>query len=407
MHILFLTDNFPPETNAPASRTYEHARVWVAHGHEVTVITGAPNFPVGRVYDGYKNNWLSREKIDGINIIRIKTFITANEGFALRSLDFMSFMISGAIAGLFVKKPSVVVATSPQFFTAIAGWFVAFVRRRPFVFELRDIWPASLAAVGMKQKKLIISISEKIELFLYRQASLIVSVTHSFKEDLIGRNIDGSKIEVVLNGVDLGNFTVKNQDRSEWRNRFGLGEKFVIGYVGTHGMAHGLGSILECAKELRDEENIAFVFIGEGAEKAKLESDITKLELKNVFSFPGQPKAHMPNILSMLDVSLVSLRDTELFKQVIPSKIFESMGAGLPMIISVPEGEATRIVTGDGAGLTCPPENPMALARLVLKLYQEDEFRAQLGVKSFAASKNYDREVQAKNMMALLERFAN
>ena len=407
MRILFLTDNFPPETNAPASRTYEHASVWVALGHQVTVITCAPNFPSGKVFDGYKNNWFTREKINGIDVIRVKTYIAANTGFLKRTLDFMSFMLMGALAGLLVTRPTVVVATSPQFFTAIAGWFVALARRRPFVFELRDIWPASLSAVGLRQPKAVLYVLEKIELFLYRRAALIVSVTHSFKEDLVGRGIDGNKIKTVLNGIVLKNFSSVKSDAEMTRKRFGLEGKFVAGYIGTHGMAHSLSNILECAELLIDYHDISFVFIGEGAEKGKLKTEIARRKLVNVSSFPGQPKSAMPAIISMLDISLISLRDSKLFEQVIPSKIFESMGAGVPMLVSVPEGEATQLVVSAGAGISCEPDNPKALAESVLRLHKNKNLHSKISAASLAAGKKYDREALAKKMLSLLEEVSN
>jgi glycosyltransferase involved in cell wall biosynthesis len=407
MRILFLTDNFPPETNAPASRTYEHASVWVELGHQVTVITCAPNFPTGKVFDGYKNNWFTRENINGIDVIRVKTYITANAGFIKRTLDYMSFMLMGALAGSLVKRPTVVVATSPQFFTAIAGWFVAFARRRPFVFELRDIWPASISAVGLKQPKVVLYTLEKIELFLYRRASLIVSVTHSFKQDLISRGIDGNKIKTVLNGIILKNFSSAKSDAVMARKRFGVEEKFVVGYIGTHGMAHSLGNILECAELLRDYNDITFVFIGEGAEKERLETEIARRKLTNVISSRGQPKSDMPAIFSMLDISLVSLRDTKLFEQVIPSKIFESMGVGVPIVISVPQGEATKLVVDAGAGFSCEPDNPEALANSILKLYKNKKLHSAVSAASLAAGKKYDRETLAKEMLGLLEKVSN
>ena len=407
MRILFLTDNFFPETNAPASRTHEHARVWVEMGHEVTVITCAPNFPNGKIFDGYKNSWFTHEIVDGIQVIRVKTYIAANVGFVKRTLDFMSFMFMSALVGFFVKRPAVVVATSPQFFTAIAGWLVALARLRPFVFELRDIWPASLSAVGMKQAKVVLFLLEKVELFLYRRASLIVSVTHSFKEDLVSRGVDGNKIRTITNGIILKSFSSAKSDAEMARKRFGLEERFVVGYIGTHGLAHSLGNILECAELLRDYRDIAFVFIGEGAEKEELESQIKIRKLSNVASFPGQPKSDIPPIISMLDISLVSLRDSKLFEQVIPSKIFESMGAGVPMIVSVPKGEATQLVVGDGAGLSCQPDNPKALANAVLKLYKDKKLYSELSAASLAAGKKYDREALAKKMLGLLEEVSN
>ena len=147
MKILFLTENFPPETNAAANRVYERATFWAAWGHDVTVITSAPNFPKGVLHDGYENKWYQTETLGGIKVVRVKTYITANAGILLRTLDFLSFMVTGFFASLAQKRPDIVVATSPQFFTAIAGWLVGVFRRRPFVLELGDIWPASIVAV--------------------------------------------------------------------------------------------------------------------------------------------------------------------------------------------------------------------------------------------------------------------
>jgi colanic acid biosynthesis glycosyl transferase WcaI len=182
MKILFLTDNFPPERNAPASRTHEHAIRWVRAGHEVTVITTAPNFPEGELLNGYRNRWYSREQIDGIRVIRVKSYITANDGFLKRTLDYMSFMVTGAVAALFQSRPDVLVSTSPQFFCAVAGWFVSRVRRLPWVFELRDLWPSAIVAVGAMRKGWSIRMLERLELAMYRAADLIVAVTQGLKD---------------------------------------------------------------------------------------------------------------------------------------------------------------------------------------------------------------------------------
>ncbi len=269
MHILFLTDNFPPEGNAPATRTYEHAVRWVKEGHEVTVITCAPNFPEGKVFEGYKNSLYQKGNMDGIDVVRVKTYITANEGFVKRILDYMSFMVTGFFAGLLQKKPDVIVATSPQFFCACSGWALSAISRKPFVFELRDIWPASITAVGGMKDSKAIRLLEKIEMFLYRRADAIVSVTHAFKKELIERGVDGSKVEVVLNGVDLSKYEPQDKD-PELAKQYGLEGKFVAGYIGTHGMAHGLEYIVSVAERLQHDDKIRIVFAGGGAAKQKV-----------------------------------------------------------------------------------------------------------------------------------------
>jgi hypothetical protein len=169
MHILFLTDNFPPETNAPASRTYEHAMRWVRAGHKVTVVTGAPNFPSGKIHAGYSNALWRRETMDGIDVVRVWTYITANEGFLKRTLDYVSFMVAAILASPFLPRPDIIVGTSPQFFTPCAALVVSWWRRRPFVFELRDLWPDSIVAVGAMRETLAIRLLRKLEYFLYRR----------------------------------------------------------------------------------------------------------------------------------------------------------------------------------------------------------------------------------------------
>ncbi|MGA8768985.1 MAG: glycosyltransferase family 4 protein [Rhodomicrobium sp.] len=214
MHILFLTDNFPPEVNAPASRTFEHCREWVKAGHKVTVITGAPNFPAGKVFDGYANKWRTRETLQGIEVTRVWTYISANEGFLKRTLDYASFMISGALAALGVRDVDVIVATSPQLFTPCAAYVAGLLKRRPYVFELRDLWPESIRAVGAMKNAWILNALERLELFLYRRAAQVVSVTHAFKDNLIARGIEATKISIVTNGADLARFAPRPRDEA-------------------------------------------------------------------------------------------------------------------------------------------------------------------------------------------------
>ena len=399
MHILFLTDNFPPEGNAPSARTFEHAREWVKEGHKVTVITGAPNFPEGQLFKGYKNKWLLKEKMEGIVVWRVKTYITANEKFLKRSLDFVSFMFSSFLFGLFTRKVDVVIGTSPQFFTVISAWALAKLKRVPFVFELRDIWPASITAVGAMKHNWIIDLLEKIEMFLYQQADLIISVTHSFKIELIGRGILANKIKVVLNGVDLKKYKPINIKNEELYGKYKLKNKFVIGYIGTHGLAHSLESVLEAAEMLINKENIRILFAGGGADRSRLEQIVIKRGLTNVIMIPRQTKDKMPQLWSLCDISLVHLKDSPLFRTVIPSKIFESMAMGLPILISAPEGEATKIIKDNKAGIIVPPEDPKRLSERICELALDKDLVRTLSDQSIIASHEFNRTSLAIQML--------
>jgi glycosyltransferase involved in cell wall biosynthesis len=402
MNILFLTENFPPETNAAATRVYERACYWARWGHRVTVVTSAPNFPEGKLFAGYRNRWHQTETMDGLRVVRVKTFITANRGVALRTLDFLSFMASGVIAGLFERRPDVVVATSPQFFTAVGGWMLGAARRRPFVFELGDLWPASIAAVGAMDHNLFLRWMEKLELFLYRRSACVVALTEAFKANLVSRAIPAEKVAVVVNGVDTPRYAPRPRD-AELAERWQLAGKFVVGYVGTHGMAHGLGNVLDAAERLRGMDEIRFVLVGAGAEREALMAAAARRGIGNVVFIPPQPKEAMPRIWSLCDVALVHLRDSPVFAEVIPSKMFEAMGMGLPLILAVPPGEATAILKADGAGLCVPPEDPEALAGATLALMQDTGLRAALGRASLAAAPNHSRERQAERMIRVLE----
>lgn len=401
MRILFLSDNFPPEGNAPATRLYEHAIRWVRAGHEVTVVTCAPNFPEGTLFIGYRNAWRQVEMMDGIRVVRVKTYITANEGFFKRTLDYLSFMVMGFAMALFERRPDVVVATSPQFFCAIAGWAVAVAKRRPFVFELRDLWPASIMAVGAMKKTLLIRALEKLELFLYRRAKAIVPVTESFREDLLSRGIPSGKIHVVVNGVDLDRYAPRPRDQALSRE-FGLEGKFVAGYMGTHGMAHALPKVLEAAERLKYRQDIAFFFAGSGAERANVEKLVAERALTNVRLIPRQPKERMPALWSLCDVAIVPLRNAPVFATVIPSKIFEAMGMGVPILISLPEGEATGIVRETGAGVCVPPEDPAAMAAAIAALAGDPTRLAELRQHSHAAAAAFTRDTQAERMARVL-----
>jgi len=404
MHILFLTDNFPPEVNAPASRTFEHCREWVRAGRRVTVVTCAPNFPGGKVYEGYRNRLWQTEMMDGIRVVRVWSYITANEGFLKRILDYVSFMVAAVAASLFIRGVDVVVGTSPHFFTACGAYLVSRMKRIPFVFELRDIWPESIKAVGAMGDSPVIRFLEKVEMFLYGRAARIVSVTESFKRVLIRRGVDGGKIEVVTNGVDLAGFAPRKKDH-ELTARFGLSGKFVAGYVGTHGMAHALETILEAAGRMGQRvggDTYRFILLGNGARKQELVEAAGRMGLTNVIFIDSVPKSEVARYWSLLDVSIIHLKKTELFTTVIPSKLFECMGMGIPVLHGV-AGESAGIVEREGVGLVFEPENAGELCEKLEVLRQDKALYQKCHENCLVAARRYDRSALAGRMLKILE----
>lgn len=402
MKILFLTDNFPPEVNAPASRTYEHCRRWVELGDDVTVITCAPNFPQGKVYNGYKNRLWQTENVDGIRVIRVWSYIVANKGFLKRTLDYISFSVSSFIAGLFVKA-DVIIATSPQFFTALSGRTLHFWKRTPWIMEVRDLWPESIKTVGAMKDNMFIRYFEWEERRCYRSAKHIVVVTDSFKRKLQTRGVDASKISVVKNGVDRTLFTPAASKDPELMKALNLRGKSVVGYIGTHGMAHKLDFILDCADKLqKSNPEFHFIFIGNGAEKENLCKKKDELGLHNVTMLDSVPKVEVRRYISLLDVCLINLRKSELFTTVIPSKIFENAAMEVPILMGV-EGEAQELIEHYEAGICFEPENETDFIQKLREISKpEVQNRLKSGCRRLAL--DFDRNRLAKNMQEFIHK---
>jgi len=400
MKILFLTDNFPPEVNAPATRTYEHCKEWIKEkGVEVTVITCAPNSPHGMVYEGYKNRFYQKENIDGIEVIRVWSYITSNSGFLKRVLDYMSYAFMAFWIGLF-QKHDIIVATSPQFFTTWAGWGLSKVKRKPWVFELRDLWPETIKTVGVMKQGRVIETLEKIELALYRSSDKVIAVTDAFKSNLIKRGIDADNIEVVTNGSNIELFAPREKDE-KLLDSLGLKNKFIIGYIGTHGMCHGLDFIVNSLKYIEDD-TIHFLFIGDGAMKCQIVDISNSLALTNITFVDAISKEKVPQYLSICDVSLAPLKRDDNFKTVIPSKIFEASAMQKPTLLGV-EGQAQEIIETYGAGLCYEPENKKDFIEKLYRLKEDRDLYSscQDGCQKLAL--NFDRKGLAKKMLKILE----
>lgn len=400
MRILFLTDNYPPEVNAPASRTFDHVTEWHRCGHEITVITCAPNFPSGHVYSGYKNKLYHKEDIDGIKVVRVWSYIAENKGFFKRTLDYISFSITSFLAGLF-QKTDIIIATSPQFFTALSGRTLSFFKRKPWIMEVRDLWPESIKAVNALKDSFFIKYFEWEEKRCYKSARQIVVVTDSFKTALIDKGVNANKISVVKNGVNRELFKPIPKDM-ELISRLKLNGKKIIGYIGTHGMAHKLDFVLKCAKHMEGKNNYHFLLIGAGAEKRGLLSLKESLNLENVTMLDPVPKIEVNKYISILDAALINLKKSPLFRTVIPSKIFENAGMHIPILMGV-EGEAQAIVEQYGAGLCFEPENEEDFEEKLTRLLDDKELykRCQEGCEALAQA--FDRKNLARDMLKVVE----
>jgi glycosyltransferase involved in cell wall biosynthesis len=396
MEVLVLTDNFVPEQNASARRSYEHCRRWVKQGVNVTVVTTVPNFPLGKPQPPYRNRLYARETMDGIHVVRVWSFLAPNRGVILRALDFASFAVSGFLAGVF-QKPDIIVATSPQLLAAVAGHLLARVKRCPWVFEVRDLWPESITAVGAMKEGFIMRNLRRLEKMLYEGAERIVTVTEPMRMRLVERGVPAEKVGVVPNGADLERLIPRIRN-ARLAARLHLEGKFVVAYVGTLGLAQGLEVVIRAAA-LLGHSDIHFLFVGEGARRADLVEMAKSLGVANVSFVGAVPSDAAIDYLALADAIVVSLKKSTVFDGALPSKIFEAAAMERPILLSA-RGISADLVRSYHAGLVVEPENPEALASAAMRLRSDAQLRESFRAGCNRLARQHDRDRLASLMLA-------
>lgn len=405
MRILFFSHYFPPEGNAPASRTYAHCRRWAAAGHDVTVVTSAPNHPRGVLYPGYRNRLRQVEDWDRIRVVRVATFLAANAGTWRRSLNYVSYMLSAAVLGSLERRPDVVMATSPQFCCGWAGVLVSKIRRAPFILEIRDLWPESIAAVGAIRSRMVIGLLAKLELAMYRSARQIVTVGEGYRQRLLERGADDERVAVVMNGVDDELFSPRDRD-AQLAERVGVAGRFVVAYCGVIGMAHGLEVVLRAASHLREKTEVVFLLVGDGACFDDLKATAERDGLDNVVFTGHVAKDCVPALIALADVCLVHLRASDTFTSVMPSKIFEAAAMAKPVVLGV-RGFAAEFVASAGCGVCIEPENEHELVDTVLRLSADRALCERLGQagRDYVA-RHFSRDELARDYLDVIQQTA-
>ena len=412
MRVLYISQYYPPEACAPATRVDAFTREWVRAGAKAGVLTGFPNHPEGILHAEYRELWrhgFASEEREGVKVYRTWLYPSANRKLWGRGANFSSFALSAALAGLGVApRDGVVIATSPQILVGVAGWAVGTLRFLPWVFEVRDLWPESLVGVGQATADSLLYRSVgKVANFLYRHATQIVVDGERKRRSLANQGVDERKISVIRSGIDEDfcldpNAAGATSVRHQLRKELGLAQEFVLLYAGTLGMAHGLGAILQTAERLRGRRDIVFLLMGAGAERAQLGEAVERSRLANVRLLEKQPRERIPAFLAAADACMVPLRNQEVFKSAIPSKMFEAMAAGKPVILGV-EGEAKEILLSSQAGLAVRPEEPQAMVEAILRLQNEPLLCRALGRNGRqAALEKYLRRAQAARYLNLL-----
>ncbi len=375
--ILFLTSYYPPEKGAAASRISQYAQHLVQRGHQVTVLTTVPNYPSGVVPPEYRGKLLQEEMRAGVRVVRAWSYTSPNRGFFRRVLAHLSFgCLAPLLGGHAVGRPDVMIVESHPLFNAIAGRLLARWKGCPFIFTVSDLWPESAVQLGVLRNRLLIRLSEWLEWSSYRRASVVWALTEGIRDNLLGRGLEPEKVFFLTNGVDTSKFYPRSQ--AEARALLGWDEAFTVLYAGTHGISHGLNTLLEAAEQLRDCSAIRIRMVGDGGAKAELVAEARRRQLDQVIFMDPQPHEQIPWLLAAADVSLIMMRKLPLFEGALPCKMYEALACGRPILLAV-AGEARRLAEEAGAAIYVEPENPTALARAIRYLYENPALAQQLG----------------------------
>jgi len=399
VRIAYVCHYFVPEPAAPAARVHELGRAWVRAGHAVSVVTTFPNHPLGQIPTAYRGRLWRTEWLDGLRVLRCWLYAVPNRGVGRRGLDHLSFMLTALLFGLpRLGRVDVVIASSPTLFSALAAWCMARLQRAPFVLEVRDLWPEAILDLGLLRPGPGVRLLQALASFLYRQANRVVVVTEAFADRLAQQGVPRAKLAVIPNGADTQLFS-PHADGALARAALGLDGRFVVAYIGSHGLSHGLGAVLDAAAQQPD---VAYLLVGDGADRPRLLAEQARRGLQNVIMRPSVDKAAVPGLYAAADVCLVPLRDVPLFETFVPSKLFEVLAAGRPIVGAV-RGEARQILLRSGGGLAVEPEDGAAIAAAVARLRADPALRTSLGASGRAfVEQHYDRDVLARRYLDLL-----
>ena len=403
MNFVVYSHYFVPEIGAPSARIFDLAQQWLASGHTVEVVTCFPNHPAGRLYPGYRSGGYMHEKIQGIDVHRNWTYITPNKGLFKKTIGHLSLYPSACLLiNRLVRKPDIAIGSSPTFFAAMAAQTAAWRHGAPSIMEVRDLWPSVFVELGVLRNPYLIRILELWELWLYRHATKVVTVTDAFRLNLIQRGVPVDKVFNVPNGADP-EFWQPREASAALREKLGLRDNFTILYIGAHGISQALGRILESAAFLKSHPQIQFLFVGDGAEKEKLVQQAREQHLKNTHFLGPVEKESVRDLYALADLCLVPLRNTPIFDTFIPSKMFEMLAMARPIVASV-RGEAATILNRSGGAVVVEPEDSRGIAETILELSRCPGRLDTMGEcgRRFVIE-NYSRRALAKKYLEVID----
>jgi glycosyltransferase involved in cell wall biosynthesis len=409
MRILFLTQYYPPEIGAAQNRLSDLAKRLTQMGHHVTVLTALPSYPKGEIYEGYRDRLRMTENHDDIRVVRTWVYATRKKSFVPRILNYLSFAVTSLLLGSMITRDvDVVIVESPPLFLGFSGYLLSRLKRATFVLNVSDLWPESAVVLNALRNRRLVQWATRGEEWLYRQASLVTGQTQGIVDSIRRRCADKS-VQLLTNGVApefLESVAQARVSREYLRERFGFGQKFIVAYTGVHGLAQGLETLLCAAELLQRHPEIRVCFFGDGPEKPQLQSIAAERRLKNVHFYSSVQASEMAKLLASIDIAVVPLKRNDLFKGALPSKLFEALGAGVPVVAAL-DGEAKVLIEKSRGGLFVEPENPEDLAQKLLHLYEDPGLCRQLGENGRSyVTNHYNRKRIAERFEPLIREFA-
>ncbi len=402
MKILLINQAFVSPDEPGHTRHFEMAQYLRARGHELVIVASDLNYQTGQRTVA-RRGLFAEQIIEGVRVLRAYIYPALHRSYFWRIISFFSFMFSSVWAALQVKNVDLIMGTTPPIFQAVSAWFVALARRKPFLLEVRDLWPEFGVSMGVLKNPVLIASGRWLEKFLYARATHILVNSPAYKEYMIGKGVSENKISFIAYGTDVDMFS-PNVDGSSLRRELGLENKFVVLYAGALGQANDIDTVLRAAKRLDRETHIHFVLFGDGKERARLQREAERMKLANVFFAGVRAKKDMPSVLASSDVCLAILQDIPMFRTTYPNKVFDYMAAGRATVLVI-DGVSRDLIESSNGGVFVKPGDNDLLANTILELSKDLQRVQQLGLNARAyLVKHLDRRDKLNETLALLER---
>jgi glycosyltransferase involved in cell wall biosynthesis len=404
MHILLIHQAFMTGNEAGGTRHYELAQHLTREGHRFTAVASTISYLTGKKQT--PGQATAQETGEGITVHRAYTYLALHRSFFHRMFSFLSFMVSSVLTGLRVKNVDIVWGTSPPIFQGLSAWLVARLKRVPFLFEVRDLWPAFAVDMGVLRNPVLIWAAERLEHFLYHHADHIIVNSPAYVTHVQSKGVPEAKVTLIPNGVETGMFDPEAEGAAV-RQEFGLDDRFVVLYAGAHGPANDLGTVLQAADNLRDRPDIVFALVGDGKDKPHLVQQAETMALSNIRFIPAQPKSRMPELLAAADAGLAILQNIPMFATTYPNKVFDYMAAGRPTVLVI-DGVIRDVIEAAQGGIFVPPGDPAVLAEVVRNLANDIEECKQMGQSARTyVETHFERAQQAEKLVHVLTSLAN